>query len=101
MTYNLEKFLENIYIFLQKSADISSYVTSKGISLKLCFRTNQGTSAPSYMFLLRSEVSYIFFQMQITEQAKFVYSPLGKAFEKQTEKQVGAIKSLDLSNKKR
>ena len=42
-----------------------------------------------------------FFQRQITEQAKFVYSPLGKEFEKQTEKKVGAIKSLDLSNKKR
>ena len=35
-------------------------------------------------------------QKQIMEQAKFVYSP----FERQTEKQVGAIKSLDLSNKK-
>ena len=38
-------------------------------------------------------------QRQIIEQAKFAYAPLGKAFEKQTEKQVGAIKSLDLSNK--
>ena len=34
-------------------------------------------------------------------EAKFAISPLGKAFEKQTEKQVGALKSLDLSNKKR
>ena len=34
------------------------------------------------------------------EQAKFASSPLGKAFEKQTEKRLGAIKSLDLSNKK-
>ena len=32
------------------------------------------------------------------EQAKFAYS-FGKAFEKQTEKQVDAIKSLDPSNK--
>ena len=39
-------------------------------------------------------------QRQITEQTKFAYSSLGKAFEKQTEKQVGAIKSLELSNKK-
>ena len=39
-------------------------------------------------------------QRQITEQAKFGYSPLGKAFEKQTETRVGALKSLDLSNKK-
>ena len=30
-------------------------------------------------------------QRQIIEQAKFVYSPLGKAFEKQIEKHVGAI----------
>ena len=33
------------------------------------------------------------------EHAKFAYSLLGKAFEKQTKKQVGAIKSLDISNK--
>ena len=38
-------------------------------------------------------------QRQIIEQAKFAYSPLGKAFEKQTEKQVGPLKSLELSNK--
>ena len=36
---------------------------------------------------------------QIIEQAKFAYSPLGKPFEKQTEKQVGAIKSPDPCNK--
>ena len=34
------------------------------------------------------------------EQAKFAYSPLGKALEKQTEKQVGALKSLKPFNKK-
>ena len=39
-------------------------------------------------------------QIQIIEQLDFVYSPLEKAFEKQTRKQVGAIKSLDLSDKK-
>ena len=38
-------------------------------------------------------------QRQIIEQANFAYSPLGKAFEKQTEKQVGAIKSLNHYNK--
>ena len=38
-------------------------------------------------------------QRQIIEKAKFAYFPLGKAFEKQTEKQVGTIKSIDLSNK--
>ena len=37
---------------------------------------------------------------QITEQATFAYSPLGKAFEKQTKNQVGAIKYLKHSNKK-
>ena len=37
---------------------------------------------------------------QILEQAKFAYSSLGKPFEKKEEKQVGAIKSLDLSNEK-
>ena len=40
-------------------------------------------------------------QRQVIEQAKLTYSPLGKAFEKQTEKQVGALKSLGLSNKKK
>ena len=45
-------------------------------------------------------------QQQIIEQAKFTYSPLGKAFEKQTktiedqgEKQINALKSLESSNK--
>ena len=37
---------------------------------------------------------------QIIEQAKFAYSPLGNSFEKQTEKQLDAIKSLEISNKK-
>ena len=41
-----------------------------------------------------------FNQRQVTKQAKFAYSPLGKAFEKKAEKQVGAIKYLELSNKK-
>ena len=36
-------------------------------------------------------------QQQITEQAKFTYPPSGKAFEKQTEKQVDAIKYLKRS----
>ena len=34
------------------------------------------------------------------KQVKFAYSTLGKDFEKQTEKQFVAIKTLDLSNKK-
>ena len=47
-----------------------------------------------------------FNQQQMIEQAKFTYSPLGKAFEKQTktiedqgEKQVNALKSLESSDK--
>ena len=39
-----------------------------------------------------------FNQRPIIEQVKFAYSSLGKAFEKQTEKQVYAIKSLDPFN---
>ena len=38
-------------------------------------------------------------QSQMIEQAKFTYSPLGKALRKQTKKQVDALKSLNLSNK--
>ena len=39
-------------------------------------------------------------QRQIMEQTKCAYSLLKKALEKQTKKQVGALKSLDTSNKK-
>ena len=46
-------------------------------------------------------------QQQIIEQAKFIYSPLGKAFEKQTKtiedqgkKQIDALESLKPSDKK-
>ena len=39
-------------------------------------------------------------QRQIIEQAKYAYSPLVKALEKQTEKQVGSLKSLKQCNKK-
>ena len=38
-------------------------------------------------------------RIQIIEQTKFTYSPLGKALEKQIEKQVDALKFLSLSNK--
>ena len=38
-------------------------------------------------------------QKEIIEQAKFAYSPLRISFEKQTESQVRAIKSLDSPNK--
>ena len=40
-----------------------------------------------------------FNQGQMIQQANFVYSPVGKAFEKQTEKQVNAIKSPYSCNK--
>ena len=36
---------------------------------------------------------------QITEQAKFAYFPFGEAFEKQTENQVGVLKSLKPNRK--
>ena len=49
---------------------------------------------------LRDEAIPFFNQRQKIEQAKFAFSPLGKAFEKQTQKQVDAIKSLDISGKK-
>ena len=39
-------------------------------------------------------------QRKTTEQAKFAYPLFGKAFQKNPEKQVGALKSEDLSNKK-
>ena len=36
---------------------------------------------------------------QIIEQDKFTYYPFGKAFEQQIQKQVGALKFLNLSDK--
>ena len=52
-----------------------------------------------YKYLTSEEVlpSY---RKQIIEQATFAYSLLGKPFEKPSEKQVGAIRTLKLSNKK-
>ena len=46
------------------------------------------------------EEIFPFHKRQIIEEATFAYSPLGEALEKQGEKQVGAIESLELSNKK-
>ena len=40
-------------------------------------------------------------QRQIIEQDMFSYSSLGKVFEKQTEKQVGATKPLNFCNKEK
>ena len=39
-------------------------------------------------------------QQQIIEPAEFTYSPLGKAFKKQTKEHVKAIKDLKISDKK-
>ena len=36
---------------------------------------------------------------QIIQQAKFIYYPLGKAFERLTEKHIDALKSLNFPNK--
>ena len=46
-----------------------------------------------------SEYILHFNKRQIIEQTKFAYSPLGRAFEKQIEKQVGAIELLTFSYK--
>ena len=51
-----------------------------------------------YEYLTRKEILHSN-QIQMREQAKFIYSPLEKAFEKQTKKQVDALKSLNLSTK--
>ena len=51
-----------------------------------------------YEYLTGEEI-VPFNQRKTIEQAKFAYCLLGKAFEKQTEKQDDAIKSLDPSNK--
>ena len=39
-------------------------------------------------------------QRKMIEKGKFACSPLVKAFEKQIKNQVGAVSSLDISNKK-
>ena len=51
-------------------------------------------------YLTHEEILLHSNQRQIIEQAQFAYFPLGKAFEKQTENQVGTIKSLKPFNKK-
>ena len=50
--------------------------------------------------MILSEKQQVKKQRQIIHQANFSYSPSGNAFEKQTEKQVGALKYIDISNKK-
>ena len=55
------------------------------------------TKIDKYEYLTDDEI-LSFNQRQMIEQTKFEYSPFGKAFGKETEKQVSAIKSLNLSN---
>ena len=49
---------------------------------------------------LTDEVILPLNKRQVIEQSKFAYSPLGRYLEKQTEKKLGAIDSLKLSNEK-
>ena len=44
-------------------------------------------------------LQYVFTKTNVCWEATFTYPPLGKAFEKQTEKQDGDLQSLWLSNK--
>ena len=52
-----------------------------------------------YEYLTGKEI-LPFNRRQIVEQAKFSYSPFRKSFSKTNRKMVGAIESLDFSNKK-
>ena len=68
---------------------------------KLRYDINKEAAKISALYeYLKGEKILPFNQRQIIEQTKFAYSPLGKAFGKQIEKQIGALKPLDLSNKK-
>ena len=73
---------------------------------KLQYNINRGAAKKSALSsakidkYLTDEEILPFNQRQIIEQSKSAYSALGKAFEKQKEKQADAIKSLDISNKK-
>ena len=49
---------------------------------------------------LTDEVILPLNKRQVIEQSKLAYSPLGRYLEKQTEKKLGAIDSLKLSNEK-
>ena len=51
------------------------------------------------MNILHLKKYCLFNKRQIIEQGKLAYSPLGRTFEKQTKKQVGAIESLTFSTK--
>ena len=49
---------------------------------------------------LTGEEILLFNKRQIIQQANFAYCPLEKAVEKETEKQIDAINTRDISNKK-
>ena len=72
------------YVIIREAAKISALLSGK---------------SDKYQYLTVEEILSSY-QRQIIEQNKFAYFLLRKAFEKQTEKQVGSLDSLDLSNKK-
>ena len=51
------------------------------------------------MSILQVKKCDLLIKKKITEKTKFTYSPLGKAFGKQTKEQVKAIKDLNISDK--
>ena len=51
-----------------------------------------------YVYLTGEEILPLI-KKQIIEQAMFIYFPLGKALEKQTQKQIHALKSVKRSNR--
>ena len=96
-----KKFTAKPYLFLVIDATLAS--DSSFSFQKESFRKNIKLSALSSRKIgkyeyLRGEEMLPSGLSQITQQARFTYSRLGKAFEKQTEKQVGALKSLNLPN---
>ena len=69
MIYNSHEFFGKTFFAKKVLTSAVSWLSRVSPS-KFCFRTNQGTSVPSYMFLLRSKVSYIFqnyFKWQIIQ----------------------------------
>ena len=52
-----------------------------------------------YMNILQVKKYYPLIKKEIKKQAKFIHSPLGKAFEKQAKEQVKLIKDLNISGK--
>ena len=77
--YNQNKKRKILIVFDDMIADMLSNEKLNPIVTELWkFRTNKNFKKSKEEEILSSN------QRQITEQAKFTYSPLGKAFEKQT-----------------